>query len=251
MENAKQPSPVKPQVSVPKVKAPTGKAPIEKAPEAKAPITPKVSAPANPTTPKTAPRVQSTPLPKPEPLSKPEPAAGMAPSTKFSAFTKLATKGFVIQSWQIAVAVAVVLALVTGGVLLGTVLGEKGPELDDSAINYDWDLSGSENTNADGIILPGYPTLTFPAGQSEIAILLPNPSKNPCFFRYTLSLVETNEVLYQSGLIKPGTAIPKAELSRALPAGTYTLRITIDTFSLSDGTTPMNGGLQEVKLIVQ
>ena len=99
--------------------------------------------------------------------------------------------------------------------------------------------------------MPGYPELTFPAGESRIELVLPNPLNNPCYFRYTLTIAETDEVLYESELIEPGKMVKELTLNRALPKGAYTLRITIDTFSLADGTTPMNGGVQEVTVTVK
>ena len=62
---------------------------------------------------------------------------------------------------------------------------------------------------------------------------------------------DTGEVLYQSKLIAPGKAVLEIKLSRPLPAGDYALLIGIDSFSLADGTTPMNGGEQKVLLKVR
>ena len=239
MESAAKPSPIKTQ-------APAAKAFAPKTPAAK------VSSAPNTTIPTPRPKTKAEPFPETAPALKEQIKASEQQATNGGAFIKLATKGFVIQSWQLALAAAVVLALVTGAVFLGTTLGgDKGPDLDDSAIDYDWILSDGNSTTPGGIILPGYPALTFPAGESRIELVLPNPLNNPCYFRYTLTIVETGEVLYQSKLIAPGQAVLAADLSRALPVGTYTLRIMIDTFSLADGTTPMNGGVQEVKLNVK
>ena len=110
-------------------------------------------------------------------------------------------------------------------------------------------LAAADDPN--DITLPGYPVLIFPANRAKVALELPNPEGNPCYFRYTLTIVETEEEIYQSALLEPGKALETITLNRALSAGTYTLRIEIETFSLADGTTPMNGGVQEVKLIVK
>ena len=165
---------------------------------------------------------------------------------------KQATAGIVLKPWQLAVAAVVVVALVVGGVVLGIVLGNKNnSNFDDSPVDYDWILEEGGQTHEDQIILPGYVELTFPAGEQEIEIVLPNPKGNPCYFRYTLVLEGTGEILYQSRLIPPGQAVLQIKLSHPLEKGDYSLLIGVDTVSLADGRTPMNGGEQKVLLKVR
>lgn len=165
-------------------------------------------------------------------------------------------KGFMIQPWQMIVAAVLAVSMIAGGVALGVVLGRREADksnspFDDSAIDHNWVPPTGTTANQDGIVLPGYAYLIFPAGEKKVEILLPNPTGNPCHFQYDMMLVETGEVLYRSKLIAPGKAVPKIELARPLTEGTYTLRITINTYSLADGVTPMNGGEQDVKLFVK
>ncbi len=166
-----------------------------------------------------------------------------------STFATMATKSFAVQAWQVALAIIAVLALVTGAIFLGTVLGNKNTE--DPIVDYTGELNNGNATDPSDITLPGYPALTFFANSKKVALELPNPSGNPCYFRYTLTIVETGEEIYQSELLEPGKMLKTITLTRALPAGTYTLRIEIDTFSLTDSTIPMNGGVQEVQLVVR
>lgn len=171
---------------------------------------------------------------------------------QYSAPTKRASAGLVLKPWQLAVAAVAIVALVVGGVVLGIVLGNKnGGNADDSPVDYEWVLPEGVQTNPDQIVLPGYVELTFPAGEQVIEIVLPNPATNPCYFRYTLMLEHTGEVLYQSKLIAPGKAVLEIKLSRPLEKGDYALLIGIDSFSLADGSTPMNGGEQKVLLKVR
>ena len=158
--------------------------------------------------------------------------------------------GLVLQPWHFIVMCAVVVALVLGGVWLGTKLGQSDSDIDSSAEHLDWTPPTGTPTNGSGITLPGYTSITFPAGTRRVEIILPNPTNNPCYFRYTLTLAETGEQIYQSGLIPPGMAVPDIKLSRALKKGDYTLHIEIETFSLTDRT-PMNGGTQDVPLSVK
>ncbi len=162
-------------------------------------------------------------------------------------------KGLVLQPWQLAVAVVVVAVMIVGGVLLGVVLGNRNNanDFNGSPVDYDWVLPQGSVPNANQIILPGYGDLLFPAGEKQVEIILPNPKSNPCYFRYTLMLEATGEILYQSPLIAPGKAVLEIELSRALSQGDYHLVIAIDSVSLADGRTPMNGGEHRVLLQVR
>ena len=198
----------------------------------------------------TAPKKVKKAEPKEETDTKETSAA--VPADKRSTIAKLATKGFVVKSWQIAVAVAVVVVLVVGGILLGTMLGNKKDiQTEDPIVDYTGPIVDKDPENPSNITLPGYPVLMFPANSQKVTLELPNPNGNPCYFRYTLTIVETGDVLYESGRIDPGKMVKALTLNHALSAGTYTLRITIDTFSLDGGNVPMNGGVQEVKLIVK
>ena len=156
---------------------------------------------------------------------------------------KQAVAGIVIKPWQLAVATAAVVAMVFGSIAFGIALGNKNqPDFNDSPVDYEWVLPEGGSTNEGQIVLPGYDKLVIPAGEKQIEIVLPNPKGNPCYFRYTLVLEETGEILYQSKLIPPGKAVLQIELSRPLPIGDYVLLIGIDSISLVDGRTPMNGG---------
>ena len=170
------------------------------------------------------------------------------------AFKKWASSGLVIQSWQLAIAAVVVVAMVSGGVVLGVVLGNKdhskGSDFNDSPVDYEWILPEGSSTKEGQIILPGYTELTFPAGEKRVDIVLPNPKVNPCHFRYTLILEETGEVLCQTKWIPPGQAVLQIELSRPLSKGEYSLVIVVDSVSLADGRTPMNGGAGKALLKV-
>ena len=59
--------------------------------------------------------------------------------------------------------------------------------------------------------------------------------------RFTVKLSDGGEVLYQSGLVPPGQAIPSICLNRTLDAGTYPITVEIATFSLDDPSQPLNG----------
>lgn len=158
--------------------------------------------------------------------------------------------GLVLKPWHFMVICAVGAALIMGGVWLGTRIAQSNSGIDSSAEHLDWTPPTGTPTDGSGITLPGYTSITFPAGARRVEVILPNPTNNPCYFRYTLTLKETGEQIYQSGLIPPGMAVTEIKLSHALKRGDYTLHIEIETFSLTDRT-PMNGGTQDVPLSVR
>ena len=166
---------------------------------------------------------------------------------------QVAPRGLVVQTWQLIVALVVVAAMVVGGVLLGVFLGNRKDDdgFNGSPVDYDWELQHGAATNPNQITLPGYADLLFPADKKQIDMILPNHKSNPCYLRYTLVLEETGEILYQSPLIAPGKAVLEIELSRILPIGDYHLVIAIDSVSLADGRTPMNGAEHRVLLQVR
>ncbi|MBO7274166.1 MAG: hypothetical protein J6V22_04860, partial [Clostridia bacterium] len=164
-----------------------------------------------------------------------------------------APRGLVVQGWQLAVAAVIVVAMIAGGVVLGMVLGNRndGDGFSGSPVDYDWELQSGSATNDNQIVLPGYDDLLFPANETKIEMILPNHKSNPCYFRYTLMLKDTGEILYQTPLIAPGQAMLEIELLRELSKGDYQLIIAIDCISLTDGRTPLNGGEHHVVLRVR
>lgn len=172
------------------------------------------------------------------------------------------SQGVTLSVRTLVIGLAVVVALVAGGVTLGLNWNrwfgpepQQGqtfhPDIDPSA--GDWkgstlpDKSGGE---AVGIKIPGYPSIALPANQQEVTVALLNPEGNPCYFTFELILKDTGEVLYTSKLVPPGQVISNITLSRALSAGEYNAVIRISTASLKDGSA-MNGANVETLLIVQ
>ena len=127
-----------------------------------------------------------------------------------------------------------------------------GPDIDENA--GDWnggDLQDkTENKPAEGIKIPGYPSITLPKDQQTVNVALLNPEGNPCYFTFELVLKDTGETLYTSKLVPPGKAITEITMSKPLSAGEYNATIKITTTSLDDGSA-MNGANVETVLIVK
>lgn len=106
----------------------------------------------------------------------------------------------------------------------------------------------SQNASSDQIVIPGYGDILLEADTRDVMLILPNPASNPCYFRFTIILEESGETIYSSGLVPPGKAIQSPKLKRAFPQGDYHAVIRIETFSLDETRTPMNGANVETVL---
>lgn len=122
-------------------------------------------------------------------------------------------------------------------------------KLDSNAIAYQMP-DGLKNENPNSIMIPGYEALMMNEG-NVLPISLLNPEGNPCYFKYTLFLKDSNEVIYESELVKPGMAIVPVTLNQNLEPGTYTLIIQVSTASLDNPEQEMNGGIVETTLTVK
>ena len=108
----------------------------------------------------------------------------------------------------------------------------------------------TDDAPAEGIKIPGYPSITLPKGQKTVNVALLNPEGNPCYFTFEIVLKDTGESIYKSKLVPPGKAINEITMSRALSAGEYDATIKITTTSLADGSA-MNGANVETVFIVK
>lgn len=171
--------------------------------------------------------------------------------------------GVVLQKKHLLIAGIAVLLLLAGGITLGLnwqnwfgkgpdTSHTGGPDIDPGA--EDWtgsklpDKSGSGA--AQGIAIPGYPSIGLPANTKDVQVALLNPEGNPCYFTFELVLKDGNESLYTSKLVPPGKAVTNITLSRALESGDYPATIKITTSSLEDQSS-MNGANVETVLIVK
>ena len=102
-----------------------------------------------------------------------------------------------------------------------------------------------------GIAIPGYSTIYLDAGTTEAEVNLTNPEENNVYFEISFYLPETDETIYTSKLIEPGSSLYNIELDKALDAGEYDLTIRYATYAMDDNFTPMNGAEVNCKLVVE
>lgn len=113
-----------------------------------------------------------------------------------------------------------------------------------------WSESLADDTGADGIKIPGFGSLYFPADTKQIQMTLANPGDNTCYFIYTLHLdAPEGEVLYTSDAVYPGMAIYNLTLLRSLPAGAYELYIHIAPYDVETNR-QLNAALLKTPLTV-
>ncbi len=166
----------------------------------------------------------------------------------------VAAAGIMIKRSHLIIGAIVAVALIVGGFFLGFYLsgnGDGGLFVDPNAQDYGNIQGIPGNTNTDGISIPGYSKVVFPADERDVKMVLLNPEGNPCYFRFTLILSQTGEELVKTNLVPPGMAVTDLTLSRKLETGEYELEILIESFSLDQSFAPMNGAKVSTVLYVR
>lgn len=108
-----------------------------------------------------------------------------------------------------------------------------------------------EGSVADGIQIPGYKSITIPAGTKDVSVELMNPEENQVYFQISFYLPDTEETIYTSRMIKPGQHLYEITLDKEMAAGEYPLTVRYDTFSADEAMTPRNGAEVNCTLIVE
>ena len=160
-----------------------------------------------------------------------------------------ARSGIVISKTTMIIgAVAIVLGLVAA-IALGMWISNRNSDpwrIESGLIDYGG--FASDAASADQIVIPGYGEILLEADTRDVMLILPNYASNPCYFRFSILLKDSGEVIYTSGLVPPGKATQELTLKRAVSSGNYPAIIQIETFSLDKSHTPMNGANVETVL---
>lgn len=111
-----------------------------------------------------------------------------------------------------------------------------------------------------GVAIPGWGSITLPAGVTEAATTLKNPEANEGWYYLTFEMrlptvdeetgEESYEVLFTTGLIPPGQYCNQVTLTRALEPGEYNVILHVQPYRMSDKT-PTNNADTETVLIVE
>jgi len=117
---------------------------------------------------------------------------------------------------------------------------------DENAVPY----KGETKDAAPLVALPGYESVTVPAGSQQIEMMLLNPEGNPCYFTFEIALKDTEETIYVSGLVGSGMCIENPALSRTLDKGEYKAVLMIRAYELYSYSA-MNGASVDFTLIAE
>ena len=111
-----------------------------------------------------------------------------------------------------------------------------------------------------GVAIPGWGSITLPAGVTEAATTLKNPEANEGWYYLTFEMrlptvdeetgAESYEVIFTTGLIPPGQYCNQVTLTRALEPGEYNVILHVQSYRMSDKT-PTNNADTETLLIVE
>jgi len=109
--------------------------------------------------------------------------------------------------------------------------------------------TAQQNVN-ESISIPGFETMTIPAGETSVSAYFYNPENNNCYFEISIILSDMGEEIYKSKLVSPGQKLYQIELSEALEKGIYDAMIHYSAYALSDYS-DMNGANVPFTLIVE
>lgn len=103
-----------------------------------------------------------------------------------------------------------------------------------------------------GVAIPGWGSMTIPAGVTEVHTSMQNPEANEGWYYLTfeLRLKDTNEVIFTTGLIPPGQYCNAVTLTRPLEPGEYAAIVHVQPYRISDQS-PTNNADMETVLIVK
>ena len=157
------------------------------------------------------------------------------------------------RQWIILAAVLVILAAAAGLFLTFGTRREnpdgKGIVLEEGAEDWDGEMKDMSEGQT-GIKIPGYGEITVPAGETTWKITLANPEENTCYFKYTVTIDDSETPIYESDLIEPGKAVREFDVTEPLEAGDYEIHLNISTYAMDEELTPLNGAVVKAVLHV-
>ena len=120
------------------------------------------------------------------------------------------------------------------------------PGLDQTAVAYH--IDGMSNSDPSKIMMPVISRMQLYKGETHIQNMFINPEGNDCYFKFQIILDDTNEVIYESGLVPPGKAIIDFDLNHTLDVGEHNVTVKILAKDLQDENKSLNGG--DMKTII-
>lgn len=124
---------------------------------------------------------------------------------------------------------------------------KSGIEIDGNAKDYVSEAKVPEDYDESKILIPGFGNINVEKNYKEKGMQLFNPEKNDVYFKYELTLKETNEIICTTNLIPPGKSVEVFPWEN-IPEGSYTLIANIRTYSIENPETELNGANVEIKM---
>ncbi|MGL9971279.1 hypothetical protein [Enterococcus sp. DIV1420a] len=120
---------------------------------------------------------------------------------------------------------------------------------DPQAVTYNNKIEKPKDYDATQLVFPGYDDIKVPEGTDKAYVSLVNPVFNQASFKFTISNEADNQMLLETGLIKPGKAVNEIPIPKGLIPGTYPLKMGIQVFDLTTEK-QLNGASTTIQLIV-
>lgn len=124
-----------------------------------------------------------------------------------------------------------------------------GVIIDNNAKDYSVEIELPQAYDESKILVPGFSDINVDKTYKEKGMQLFNPEKNDVYFKYELTLKETNEVIYTTNLIPPGKSVEIFPWKN-IPKGDYHLIINIKTYSIENPKEQLNGANVVIKMNV-
>ena len=145
-----------------------------------------------------------------------------------------------LKSKKKVILILLIIAVIAGAFAIYQYTGPK------EVTNYDVEFETDQEKQ-----IPGYESITIPAGTTDVSVELMNPEENNVYFEISFYLPETDETIYTSKMIQPGQHLYEITLDKAMEAGEYPLTIRYATYSADEAMTPRNGAEVNCTLIVR
>lgn len=150
---------------------------------------------------------------------------------------------------------SILLPLVLLGLMAGLIMAylwyegrDEVPGLDEMAVSYR--IDGMVNTDPESTMIPMLSPITVSASDGRAQNALINPEGNGCYFIFSIVIDDTEEVVYESGLVEPGKAIVGFDLDTIPALGTYDVTVRVQTRDINDYEQELNGGDVKTTLTV-
>lgn len=139
--------------------------------------------------------------------------------------------------YLIVFAALLMILLILLGYLVYIRYKEKGEGVESAYVDPDagsWEAGVDAPKEEEGhILIPGYTGAQMKEGDRVLKLRIGNPKENSCYLKASLKLMD-GTVLYESGLLKPGTGFDEIELNQTLSAGEYEALVHYKGYTLED-----------------